>query len=57
MSLDMAAGSFCGQVGWGMLGLLTFVGGGGGVMQNRESPDFILSPEVGISGPPYHSFE
>ena len=36
-----------------MLGLLTFGvgGGGGGVMQNRESPDF-RSPEVGISGPP-----
>ena len=51
MSLAIAAGSFCGQGGWGML---TF--GGGGVMQNRESPDF-RSPEVGISGPPYHSFE
>lgn len=55
MSLAMVAGSFCGQGGWGMLGLLTF-GGEGGVMQNRESPDF-RSPEFGISGPPYHPFE
>ena len=50
----MAAGSFSGQGGWGMLGLLTF-GGGGAVMQNRESPDF-ESPEVGISGPPLSLF-
>ena len=57
MSLAIAAGSFSWQGGWGMLGLLTFGGGGGGaVMQNRESPDF-RSPEVGISGPPYQSFE
>ena len=30
----------------GVLVLLTFRGGGGGVVQNRESPDF-RSPEVG----------
>ena len=55
ISLAMAAGSFSGQGGWGMLGLLTFGGGGGAVMQNRESPDF-GSPEVGISGPPLSLF-
>ena len=33
--------------GWGwVLVLLTFGGWGGGVVQNRESPDF-RSPEVG----------
>ena len=43
--------------GVGDVGAVDIWWGGGGVMQNRESPDFILSPEVGISGPPYHSFE
>ena len=43
----MAAGSICGQaVGGG--GAVDMQGGEGGVVQNRESPDF-RSPEVGIS--------
>ena len=50
MSLAMEAGSICRQ-GEGVVGLLSFGGRGGGVVQNRESPDF-RSPEVGISAHP-----
>ena len=50
MSLAMVAWSVCGQ-GLGDVGAVDIWWGGGGVMQNRESPDF-RSPEVGISGPP-----
>ena len=49
MSLAMVAGSGCGQ-GLGDVGAVD-IWWGGGVMQNRESPDF-RSPEVVISGPP-----
>ena len=47
----MVAGSICGQgeCGEGMVGGgAVAIGGGGGVVQNRESPDF-RSLEVGIS--------
>ena len=37
--------------GEGEVGLLTFGGWGGVVVQNRDSPDF-RSPEVGISAHP-----
>ena len=50
----MEAGSICGQ-GEGVVGLLTFGGWGGVVVQNRDSPDF-RSPEVGISAHPVVRF-
>ena len=52
----MEAGSICGQGGGGSGAVdIWGVGGGGVVVQNRDSPDF-RSPEVGISAHPVVRF-
>ena len=53
----MAAGSFSGQGGWGMLGLLTFGGGGGGCNAKVESLQILDLQRLASLDHHYHSFE